>query len=122
MRDERTAWLRLALTPALGAERQRKLLAAFGLPSSIYTRSRSAIAAVIGGEGADLVLTDADSSAINTALDWCAEPGNHLLTLADESYPQALLDIADPPIVLYAKGNPELLNRAAIAKAEGGDA
>ena len=61
------------------------------------------------------MLTDADSSAINTALDWCAEPGNHLLTLADESYPQALLDIADPPIVLYAKGNPELLNRAAIA-------
>lgn len=61
------------------------------------------------------MLAEADSSAINNALEWCAEPGNHLLTLADEDYPQSLLDIADPPIVLYAKGNPALLNRAAIA-------
>jgi DNA processing protein len=33
-----------------------------------------------------------------------------VLTIFDESYPQALLEIDDPPAVLYLKGNNELLN------------
>ncbi len=70
---------------------------------------------MIGSEGADLVLATPDPGAIDTALDWAAEPGNHILTLADCDYPQAVLDSADPPIVLYVKGNPALLNHAALA-------
>lgn len=107
--------MRIALNPGLGPERQRRLLAAFGLPSGIFAHDRSAIAAVIGSEGADIVLGAPDGAAIETALAWCAEPGNHILTLADSDYPQSLLDTADPPIVLYVKGDPALLNRPALA-------
>lgn len=35
--------------------------------------------------------------------------------LADEAYPKALLDIADPPLLLYAKGCVDLLNAPALA-------
>jgi DNA processing protein len=38
-----------------------------------------------------------------------------LLTLADPEYPQALLTTADPPVVLFAVGRLELLNRPAVA-------
>ncbi|MDD4926981.1 MAG: DNA-processing protein DprA, partial [Methylotenera sp.] len=38
-----------------------------------------------------------------------------LVTLADAEYPQALLEIADPPPFLYAKGNLALLNQPSIA-------
>ncbi|PKO78670.1 MAG: DNA-protecting protein DprA [Betaproteobacteria bacterium HGW-Betaproteobacteria-13] len=96
---ELAAWLRLALVPALGPERQRKLLAAFGLPSGIFAHSRSSIAAVIGGEGADLLLAPCERTAVDAALAWSAEDGNHILTLADSAYPQALLDTADPPLL-----------------------
>jgi DNA processing protein len=108
-------WLRLAAVPGLGAERQRSLLAAFGLPRHIFGAGRSALAAVVGRELADAVLAPAPDEHIERALAWAAEPGSHLLTLADEAYPRALLDIADPPLLLYVKGDPALLQRPAIA-------
>jgi DNA processing protein len=108
-------WLRLAAVPGLGAERQRSLLAAFGLPRHIFGAGRSALAAVVGRELADAVLAPAPDEHIGRALAWAAEPGSHLLTLADEAYPRALLDIADPPVLLYVKGDPALLQRPAIA-------
>ena len=37
------------------------------------------------------------------------------MTLADSAYPRMLLEIEDPPLLLYAKGNPDLLNRPALA-------
>ena len=46
-------WLRLAAIPGLGAERQRSLLAAFGLPRHIFAAGRSALAGVVGRELAD---------------------------------------------------------------------
>jgi DNA processing protein len=42
-------------------------------------------------------------------------PGHHLVTLADEGYPKALLEIPDPPAVLYGIGRPELLQRPSVA-------
>ncbi|NTV10552.1 MAG: DNA-protecting protein DprA, partial [Zoogloea sp.] len=43
------------------------------------------------------------------------EPGNHVVTLADAGYPRALLETADPPVLLYVKGRPELLEQPGIA-------
>ncbi|MCX8092384.1 MAG: DNA-processing protein DprA [Verrucomicrobiae bacterium] len=72
----------------------------------------------VGGVDAALVerLRHHDCQAdIEAALAWAAQPGNHILTLADAGYPQALLTAADPPVLLYAKGRIELLNRPACA-------
>lgn len=52
---------------------------------------------------------------IDAALDWATKPGNRILTLADAGYPQALLDCADPPVLLYLTGRAELLNRRGLA-------
>jgi len=109
------AWLRLTLVPGLGPAQQRKLLSAFGLPQQIFDASRGNLAAVVGNEAADLLSAPANQPAIDIALAWAAEDGNHILTLADAAYPRALLDITDPPSLLYAKGNPDLLDRPALA-------
>ncbi|SMB22064.1 DNA protecting protein DprA [Sterolibacterium denitrificans] len=110
-------WLRLALTPGIGGETQRSLLAAFGLPAHVFASSLSALRGVVGAPRAERLLhSDAGiETQIATALAWATEPGNHILTLADAEYPQALLASADPPILLYAKGRCELLNRPALA-------
>lgn len=108
-------WLRLAAVPGLGAERQRSLLAAFGLPRHIFAAGRSALSAVVGRELTDAVLAPPPQAQIEGALAWATEPGSHVLTLADEAYPRSLLDIADPPVLLYVKGDPALLQRPAIA-------
>jgi DNA processing protein len=53
--------------------------------------------------------------AVARALDWAGADAHYVITLADETYPRALLEIADPPVVLYAHGRLELLQRPALA-------
>jgi DNA processing protein len=49
------------------------------------------------------------------SLEWAAQPGNHLVLFGDPAYPPTLQHIADPPLLLYAKGNPDLLRHEAVA-------
>jgi len=107
-------WLRLTLVPGIGGETQRKLLAAFGLPQAIFDAGHLAVRGIIGSK-ADLLFETDNAQAIDQTLAWSSEPGQTVLTLADEDYPQALLQIPDPPTVLYVRGRPELLNVPAIA-------
>lgn len=109
------AWLRLTLAPGVGGVTQRTLLKTFGLPEAIFSAPRQAVSAAVGERSANALL-DADSAAaVDAALGWLEEPGNHILTLADSAYPQAILDITDPPALIYVQGDTSLLQRPSIA-------
>ena len=108
-------WLRLTLIPGIGGERQRRLLSAFGLPERIFHAGHAALAAIIGDKPARSLRDHDVQPAIDAALAWADAPDNHILTLADADYPQALLDTADPPTLLYVKGRRACLNRPALA-------
>jgi DNA processing protein len=112
--EDLAAWLRLTSIPGIGGESQRKLLAAFGLPEAIFSAGRLATRSVIG-ERADLLFDFDPSQIIDRSIEWASQPGQHILTLADKSYPKALLEIADPPNVLYIRGNPDLLQQRGLA-------
>ena len=113
--DALTAWLRLTLIPGIGGERQRRLLGAFGLPDQVFDAGHGALARVVGDKLAHAVRDHDSREQIERTLLWLEQPGNHVVTLADESYPRALLDTADPPSLLYVKGDLASLNRKAIA-------
>lgn len=113
-REGLAAWLRLTLIPGIGGETQRKLLAAFGLPEAVFSAGRLAARSVIG-ERAELLFDFDPSEAVDRSLAWASQPGQHILTLADSAYPRALLEIADPPSVLYIRGSAELLQQRGLA-------
>ncbi len=48
-------------------------------------------------------------------LRWAEKPGRHLLTLDDPHYPPLLREIANPPPVLFVRGNVEVLGLPQIA-------
>ncbi|MCQ9617627.1 DNA-processing protein DprA [Paenalcaligenes niemegkensis] len=115
---ELASWLRLSLEPELGPAQARLLLAHFGLPQDIYSQSVSALAKFLPHNLAAQLKagpSDALTAQIERSIDWAALEGNAILSLADESYPQALLDSHDPPLLLYAKGNIKLLNTPGLA-------
>ena len=112
--DGLAAWLRLTLIPGIGGETQRRLLAAFGFPDAIFAAGRLAASGIVGGR-ADLLFDFDPSEAVDHSLAWASQPDHHILTLADSSYPQSLLEIPDPPSVLYIRGNPALLQSPGIA-------
>ena len=113
-KDGLAAWLRLTLIPGIGGETQRKLLAAFGLPEAIFAAGRLATRAV-AGDRADLLFDFDPAESVDRSIAWAAQPGQHIVTLADAEYPKALLEIADPPCLLYVRGNPGLLEKRGLA-------
>ena len=109
------SWLQLALTPGLGAAAVRAMLRQFGLPQSVLQRQRSELAPYASREALAALDSPQVQDAVSRALEWAGAPGHHVITLADDSYPRLLLEIADPPPLLYAAGLPELLQQPALA-------
>jgi len=52
---------------------------------------------------------------VDSDLEWAERPGNHLLCYPDAAYPPLLREISDPPLLLYARGNPDVLSSPQIA-------
>lgn len=111
--EDLAGWLRLMQTPGVGALTARHLLSAFGPPLQIFQSSHAALLRVVSATVASALLTEPDSETrdlIARTLEWAAQPGHDCLALDDPAYPQSLLDITDPPPLLYALGNAALLS------------
>ena len=111
-------WLRLMLTEGVGPQTARELLNDFGLPEHIFHAGFPALQKRVPEKLARLLCnepSDAMQAQIDKTLDWAAQPNNCVLTFADPGYPASLLNIADPPPLLYAKGRTALLQQTAIA-------
>lgn len=105
-REELAHWLRLQLTPGIGNASARKLLAAFGLPDSIFQQTPSALAQVVSSNQAQALLHAPEGwqSLCDTTWDWLQQDpaSRRVLPLGDAAYPQRLLRLEDPPLLLYA--------------------
>jgi DNA processing protein len=113
--EDLTAWLRLTAVPGLGPAAMRRLLTEFGGPEAALAASRAALARQVGDAVAAAIKQPAAEAALNAVSAWLEDPANHVITLADTAYPPQLLQIPNPPALLYVKGRIELLARPAIA-------
>jgi len=109
------SWLQLTLTPGLGPAAVRKLLKQYGLPEQVLSLSRSELARHVPRAAVEALDSAEVAVAVAAASEWAAQPGHAVVTLADEAYPKPLLEISDPPALLYAHGRLDLLVRPALA-------
>ena len=112
---EKLEWLSLSKIDGLDCQTFCQLLKTFGSPSEIYRKKYKELRAVVSEKIALEIGQGVDQTGLQDTLTWLAQANNHLVTLADADYPKALLEIADPPPLLYAKGNLALLNKLSIA-------
>ena len=108
-------WLALSLVPEVGGQTLRKLLAAFGAPEAVLRASRNDLARVVPARQVARLVAEPPRGAIDAAIVWLDDDAHHLVTLADADYPRQLLEIADPPPVLYLAGHRHLLGAVALA-------
>ena len=113
--DSLKAWLALSLTRGLGGESARRLLKEFGTPEAVFAASIGSLKSVVKADVAAEIGTGVAEDLLAPALAWLEDGNNRIVTLADSDYPQALLNIPDPPLLLYVKGRLDLLNRSALA-------
>ncbi|MGC7405270.1 DNA-processing protein DprA [Pandoraea pneumonica] len=112
------AWLRLCAAPRVPRAAVRRLLKAFGLPEVIFRTDPAQLAEVLPRDVVACLLTRPSpelADLIARTLDWAAQPGCTVLTLADTAYPRALLDLGDAPPMLYCRGDIDLPNRIGAA-------
>ncbi|MEP7180784.1 MAG: DNA-processing protein DprA [Betaproteobacteria bacterium] len=91
------------------------LLRAFGGPEAVLAASPAARRAVVPVAAARLVDAAPDPARHAATLDWLASPEHGLVAWDDADYPPPLLEIGDPPPVLFCLGRRELLARPAFA-------
>lgn len=113
--QELLAWLKLGLVAELTPAYFRKLLGGFGDPEAVCAASHSALGRIVPEQVADAIVRGPDTTRVDLALRWLEEPGNRIISLADAAYPRLLLEITDPPPLLYVKGDSRWLNHAALA-------
>jgi DNA processing protein len=109
-------WLGLAMTPGVGAGRGKKLVEFLGGVDAIFAASLTEL------EAAGLPAAAAQSIALGKSLELAAseldrlrELGASVVVPSDEAYPKRLLEIYDPPLILYVRGNVEALSQFGIA-------
>lgn len=103
-RDELSGWLRLTLTPGVGNATSRKLLAAFGSPEAVFKQPLRALGHVVSQAQASALQQVPPELAklLDITCKWLESPDKHrLVMLGDTNYPSALLNIEDPPLMLY---------------------
>lgn len=117
--DELLAWLRLTQTPGVGDLAARRLLAAFGSPEAALAAGAGAWREVAGHEAAaglaQAVPDTLQALFVRTAEWQQASPQHHLLTWGDPDYPAVLLQLPDPPPLLYAVGRLAQLRAPCLA-------
>src|SRR6476660_5980727 len=109
------SWLQLSLTPGLGASTFRRLLSQFGLPEAVLSRKRGELSSLVTASSLEALESERVAGLVERALEWVSAADHSIVTLADQTYPRALLETADPPPLLYAHGRVELLQHPAIA-------
>ncbi|HET7596083.1 MAG TPA: DNA-processing protein DprA [Burkholderiales bacterium] len=108
-------WLRLSFVPGLGDESLRRLLVSFGSPEAILAAAPRDLARIVPHRIAVRIREAPDDDRLKRTAAWLSEPDNTVVTLGDPRYPQSLLQIPDPPPLLYVKGRTERLNGPALS-------
>jgi DNA processing protein len=106
--DELSAWLRLTLTPGVGNDACRKLLAAFGSAQAVFEQSASSLRELGTERLVKAIQSQPESlpALLQTTVEWLqAGDDRCIATLGDAAYPTSLLDIEDPPLMLYLLGS-----------------
>ena len=105
---ELEAWLRLLLTPGVGNESARKLLAAFGSAQSIFEQSDAALLAIGSARLVQAIQTEPEElkGQLSRTLAWLAAGEDRcVVNLGEADYPADLLNITDPPLLLFMLGS-----------------
>lgn len=98
-------WIWLTTRKRLTLRGQQLALSYFGTPEEIYRARQSDIGQVQGLTDKEVAaLGQKDLDGAKTILEMCSDQGIRVITSLDTAYPQRLLAIDVPPLVLYYRG------------------
>ena len=108
-------WIWLATRPGMNDRQRKAALETFGDAEDVYFADRQDYAGIEGltSEVAD-ALADKKLTASEEILEQCRQKKIRICTFQDAAYPTRLKNIADPPMVLYYRGQLPDLGRSPV--------
>ncbi len=113
-RTELAYWLALIKAPGVGPVAFHKLTQKVS-PREFFESDPTLWQEINFSDKTRNWLTRPDWQAVERDIEWAQQAQCHILTMVDEQYPALLREIADPPPVLYVKGDPACLNAPQLA-------
>ena len=112
----RLGWLALALTPGMGPTRTARTVARLGEAARVFDVSLTELEGTgMPAAAAQFCFDGRARKAAEEEMKRVEETGGLMVTREEAVYPGGLLEIYDPPPVLWVRGDPELLDRPMIA-------
>ncbi len=109
-------WLTLVHTQGLGPGLLRRLLESFGTIDAILGASNSKLTQAGLSEKIVNAMRAVDDAAMQADIDWMNSAADRsIITRDSPQYPARLKEIADPPLVLYVRGDPDVLRTPQLA-------
>jgi len=108
-------WLALHRTPQIGTQRFHKLLASYGTPAEVFHAQPEGLRAAGIAPASIDYLRQPDWEAVDRDMEWLSQPGNHVVRFQDAAYPPLLKQIADPPVLLFVRGDTDYLAQPQLA-------
>ena len=108
-------WLLLATIPGLGPRSLNRLLARFGTPEALLAADGARLAAAGARPAVIERLRDPRPDLVAAALDWAQANDAYLLARPDPRYPARLGELVDAPLVLYVRGDLQVLEDPQLA-------
>jgi DNA processing protein len=110
--DTSFSWLALALTPGLASRLSARVLRKFGSPDGVFRASLTELESCkLPTEVAQAIVKKESFKRAEKELDAVRRIANcGLLNWTEPEYPQNLLQIYDPPVLLYVRGDSQVLN------------
>lgn len=114
--EDKKYWIWLSRIEELGNRRKNKLLELFETPEQIWNLSYEDILNIEGfGEKiASEILNNRYRENLEKYIEYMEKYKIKVITIYDKEYPNKLKNIYDPPIVLFIKGNTEILSNISI--------
>ncbi|MGC9197803.1 MAG: DNA-processing protein DprA [Acidobacteriaceae bacterium] len=114
--EARLAWLALTLAPGMGPTRSARAVRRLGAAEHLFAASLTELEGLgMPAEAAQFCFDGRARAAAVEEAERTAKQQAMWLTLDDPDYPAGLLEIFDPPTVLWVRGNLKLLNQPGIA-------
>jgi DNA processing protein len=114
--EDRLAWLALTLTPQIGPRRILRAIEQIGSPARILSLGLTELESLqFPAESVRFIFDGHARRAADQQIEGVAETAAAFLTYSDPSYPERLREIFDPPVLLWIRGNVELLAQPSIA-------
>src|SRR5262249_8664606 len=115
--DSSFSWLALTLTPGIAARLSARLLKEFGSPDEIFRAPLKRL------EGCNIPAPSAEAIVKKQSFKRAERDlaslrkvdAARVINWTEPEYPQTLLQIYDPPVMLYARGDAQILNAPSLS-------